>query len=384
MGDDMKKKWEVKKWEVKKLGEVCSLLAGGDIPKGNFSKTKTTNLQVPVFSNGEKNNGLYGYTSIPRITESSITVSARGTIGFTAKRLEPFFPVVRLIVVTPNDSSSLSLDYLDYCLKTMNFKHSGTSIPQLTVPMIRDYNIPFPPITEQLRIVSILDKAFDAIDKAKQNAEQNLNNAKELFESYLQRVFEERGEGWEETTLGEIGTPRMCKRIFKNETSIDGDIPFYKIGTFGKKADAYITKELFEEYKRNYSYPNIGDVLISASGTIGRRVAFDGEPAYFQDSNIVWIDNDETKVLNTFLYCFYGYCKWETTSGATIKRLYNSNLKQIKISYPISQKLQQSVVQETDNFYSHTQSLESIYQQKLDDLEELKKSILEKAFSGEL
>src|SRR5690554_6249886 len=162
---------------------------------------------------------------------------------------------------------------------------------------IENIEIPLPPLPEQQRIVAILDETFSAIDKAKANAEQNLKNAKELFESYLQGVFEKKGDGWEEKTIGEIGSPKMCKRIFKKETTSDGDIPFYKIGTFGKEPDAFISKELYSEYREKYSFPDIGAVLISASGTIGRRVRYNGEPAYFQDSNIVWIDNDESQVL---------------------------------------------------------------------------------------
>ncbi len=100
--------------------------------------------------------------------------------------------------------------------------------------------------------------------------------------------------GVEYKRLGDIGSICMCKRIMKNQTSVDGDVPFYKIGTFGGKANAYISMELFDEYKKKYSYPKIGDILISAAGTIGRTVIFDGEPSYFQDSNIVWIDKFET------------------------------------------------------------------------------------------
>ena len=107
-------------------------------------------------------------------------------------------------------------------------------------------------------------------------------------------------EEFKKIKIGDIGEPCMCKRIMKNETNMSIGIPFYKIGTFGQKADAYISKDLFNEYKKKYSYPKKGDVLISASGTIGRTVVFNGESAYFQDSNIVWIDNDETKVLNIY------------------------------------------------------------------------------------
>lgn len=371
-------------WEIKKLVEVCELSAGGDVPKDDFSETKTEEHQVPIYANGEKNFGLYGYTSLAKITKPSITVSARGTIGFSVKRLESFYPVVRLIVLTPKNLNDLDLSYLDYSLKTIDFKHSGTSIPQLTVPMIQDYKIPLPPLPEQQRIVAILDKAFAAIDKAKANAQQNLNNAKELFESYLQSIFANKGVDWEEKTIGEIGSPKMCKRIFKEQTTAVGDIPFYKIGTFGKEPDAFISKEIYDEFRAKYSFPKKGDVLISASGTIGRRVRYDGEPAYFQDSNIVWIENDEKQVSNDFLYEFYGACNWSSTKGATISRLYNDNLKSIKITFPKSNTEQQTIVRKLDSLRAEIQKLESIYQKKIEDLEELKKSIIQKAFCGQL
>lgn len=115
--------------------------------------------------------------------------------------------------------------------------------------------------------------------------------------------------------LGEVGEVRMCKRILKHQTTEIGDIPFYKIGTFGKEANAYISQELFNEYKSKYSYPKIGEILISASGTIGRTVIFDGQDAYFQDSNIVWIENNQSTVLNKYLFHFYKIAKWHTAEG---------------------------------------------------------------------
>jgi type I restriction enzyme S subunit len=243
--------------------------------------------------------------------------------------------------------------------------------------------VPFPPLPEQKRIVAILDEAFATIARAKANAEQNLKNAKEFFESYLQGVFENKGEGWEEKTLGDIGKPSMCKRILKHQTSSTGDIPFYKIGTFGKMPDAFISKEIYIEFRTKYSFPKKGDILISASGTIGRRVRYDGEPAFFQDSNIVWIDNDEKQVLNDYLYVFYEFCNWQPSKGATISRLYNSNLTSVKISFPNSLEDQKKILKKINALSTETKKLEAIYQQKLRDLEELKKSVLQKAFAGE-
>ncbi|GAA9657022.1 restriction endonuclease subunit S [Helicobacter pylori] len=119
----------------------------------------------------------------------------------------------------------------------------------------------------------------------------------------------------------------------KHQTTRYGEIPFYKIGTFGNTADAFISKKLFLEYKTKYSFPKKGDILISASGTIGRAVIYDGKPAYFQDSNIVWIDNDETLVKNDFLFYAYSNVKWNT-KHTTILRLYNDNFRNTLIPLP--------------------------------------------------
>ncbi|WQZ81813.1 restriction endonuclease subunit S [Helicobacter pylori] len=138
---------------------------------------------------------------------------------------------------------------------------------------------------------------------------------------------------WQRVRLGDIGKPCMCKRVMKHQTTRYGEIPFYKIGTFGNTADAFISKKLFLEYKTKYSFPKKGDILISASGTIGRAVIYDGKPAYFQDSNIVWIDNDETLVKNDFLFYAYSNIKWNT-EHTTILRLYNDNFRNTLIPLP--------------------------------------------------
>ncbi len=138
---------------------------------------------------------------------------------------------------------------------------------------------------------------------------------------------------WQKVRLGDIGKPCMCKRVMKHQTTRYGEIPFYKIGTFGNTADAFISKKLFLEYKTKYSFPKKGDILISASGTIGRAVIYDGKPAYFQDSNIVWIDNDETLVKNDFLFYAYSNVKWNT-EHTTILRLYNDNFRNTLIPLP--------------------------------------------------
>ena len=155
--------------------------------------------------------------------------------------------------------------------------------------------------------------------------------------------------GYVEVRLGDIGKVSMCRRILKSETNSIGGIPFFKIGTFGKKEDAYISIEKFYEYKEKYPYPKKGMILISTSGTIGRTVVFDGKSAYYQDSNIVWIDNDEERVLNKYLYYFYQTNPWKIDIGGTIERLYNENIEKTSVSLPPLEE-QQRIVDILDRF----------------------------------
>ncbi|HFR3412028.1 TPA: restriction endonuclease subunit S, partial [Streptococcus suis] len=134
-----------------------------------------------------------------------------------------------------------------------------------------------------------------------------------------------------EVKLGDIGKISMCKRILKSQTNEVSGIPFYKISTFGGIADVFIDEAIFHEYKEKYSYPKKGDILISAAGTVGKTVIYTGEDAYFQDSNIVWIDNNEKFVTNQYLYYFYQTNPFVSTNGSTIKRLYNDNIRETKI-----------------------------------------------------
>lgn len=145
--------------------------------------------------------------------------------------------------------------------------------------------------------------------------------------------FNKFKEKWQLKVLGDLGSVAMNKRIFREETSEVGEIPFYKIGTFGSEPDSFITREKFEEYKSKYPYPEIGDILISASGSIGRTVEYKGEEAYFQDSNIVWLKHDE-QLDNSFLKQFYSIVKWQGIEGTTIKRLYNKNILETPIALP--------------------------------------------------
>ena len=184
-------------------------------------------------------------------------------------------------------------------------------------------------------------------------------------------------DAWEQRKLGEIGSVSMCRRIFKEQTSESGDIPFYKIGTFGGQADAFISKELFEEYKEKYPYPQKGDILISASGSIGRTVEFTGKSEYFQDSNIVWLNHGDG-LCNSFLKYFYEIVKWAGIEGSTIKRLYNDNILNTAIRLPSVEEQEQ-----IGAFFRHLDLLITLHQCKYSRLCNIKKSMLEKMFPKE-
>ncbi|SOD14330.1 restriction endonuclease subunit S [Pedobacter xixiisoli] len=392
-----------KGWEIRKLEEICELSAGGDVPKDNFSETQTEKYQIPIYANGEKNNGLYGYTNTAKVLKPSITVSARGTIGFAVKRIKPFFPIVRLIVVTPNDLKELSLDYLDYALRKIDFKHSGSSIPQLTVPMIRDYEIPLPEIAEQKLIVSILDEAFAVIAKAKANAEKNLKNAKELFESYLQGVFENRGEGWEEFTVKEcIESNIIYKPLDGNHGEIhptkadfvDSGIPFImsrdmKNGGIDEIGCNFITEKQAKSLRTGFA--KNGDVLLSHKGTIGTVSVLSTTRDFIvltPQITFYRIKNKE-KLIKEFLYYYFLNPSFQKDMNSVAQggstRAYIGITKQLELKIIIAPFKQQiNIVNKLDAIRFETKKLEAVYQKKITDLEELKKSILQKAFAGEL
>ena len=181
-------------------------------------------------------------------------------------------------------------------------------------------------------------------------------------------------DDWEQRKLGNLATVEMNKRIFKEQTTTKGDIPFYKIGTFGSDADSFISRELFEEYKNKYPYPNIGDTLISASGSIGRTVVYNGEDAYYQDSNIVWL-NHNGQIDNSFLLQFYNQVKWAGLEGSTIKRLYNKNILETNIALP---KIEEQRL--IGKFFKLVDSSITLYQRKLDKMKLNKRVLLQKLF----
>ena len=254
----------------------------------------------------------------------------------------------------------------------------NSSVTSIRRKMLDDYPVPVPSVEIQNRIINVLDNFESICSDLNIGLPAEIEARKKQYEFYRDALltFAETGSiiaqtdrqtdrqtddynslirlcqyvfGYVRIELGDIGKVSMCKRIMKAETSTNGEVPFFKIGTFGGEPNAYISKETYEKYKSMYSYPNKGDVLISAAGTIGRTVIYDGEPAYYQDSNIVWIANDERIVLNKYLFYCYQLQPWVVSTGGTIARLYNDNISKAKIYVPSIEK-QLQIIETLDRF----------------------------------
>ena len=386
-------------WEIKKLKNICLKITDGshNPPQG---VEYSDNIML---SSKNVMNDFIHYENPRYLSEcdfeqenkrtnvatNDVLLTIVGTIGRVAvvPEIRKNFTLQRSVAVLKIDKKEITSRFLMFSLQNildyLTSESRGVAQKGIYLKQLRELEILLPPLQEQKQIVAILDQAFEAIDQAKANIQKNIENAKELFQSKLNDIFSQKGDGWEEKSLGELGKVSMCKRILKNQTTSDGEVPFYKIGTFGKVANAFISYEIYNDFVKKYSFPKKGDILISASGTIGRRVIYDGLPGYFQDSNIVWINNSEDLVTNEYLYHFYGVCEFNPSKGATISRLYNDDLRKIRISYP-SISEQKIIVPQMEQLNAQTIQIIFHYTQKIANLEELKKSILQKAFAGEL
>ena len=336
--------------EYVKLGEVASIKNGRD-------HKKYEDGDVPVYGSG----GVMRHIETFIYNKPSVLLPRKGSLGNVLFVDEPFWTVDTMFW-TVIDRRRVNEKFLFYYLKNYHIEKlsltNGGAVPSLTQSQLNDILIPLPPLEIQSRIVEVLDKMTTLTAEL----EAELEARKQQYEYYRNKLlsFNEIGEANRQVTwkkISEIGQICMCKRIMKDQTHKQGEIPFYKIGTFGGTADAYISRELFEDYRARFKFPKKGDLLISAAGTIGKTVVFDGKDSYFQDSNIVWVDNDETIVTNRYLYHIYKIINWKT-DGGTIRRLYNDNLRNTIIPVPSMQE-QQRIVSILDRFEALTTDLQS-------------------------
>ena len=342
--------------ELKTLGDV------GEFVRGNgMQKSDLTDHGAPAIHYGQVHThyGVWAETT-KSFTDPALAAKlrrARPGDLVIATTSEDDAAVAKATAWLGQDEAAVSGDayiyrhtldprYVSYFFQSERFQEqkarhiTGTKVRRVSGDVLAKIRIPVPPLEVQREIVRVLDQ-FTQL-------EAELEARRCQYDYYFRRLLSFAPGEAEELALGDIGRVSMCKRIFKHETSDAGEVPFFKIGTFGGEPDAYISRELFDSYRAKYSFPKPGDVLISAAGTIGRTVTYNGEAAYFQDSNIVWLDHDESIVSNAYLNHWYRVVLW-ATDGGTIKRLYNANLLRAKILVP-PRAVQARVVEALDKF----------------------------------
>ena len=387
----------MKNWEVKKLGDVCSFFNGQAHEKviDENGKYKLINSKF-VSSEGEKfkrtNNALS-----PLFINDIVMVMSDVPNG---KTLAKCYVVDKDDTYTLNQricvirSKSFDTRFLYYQLNRNKYLlsfNNGENQSNLRKDDILNCELFVPSLPEQQCIVAMLDEAFAAIAKAKANAEQNLKNAKELFESYLQGVFENNGNDWEEKTLKEVcekitdGTHQTPKYfdegvIFLSSRNVtSGKINWDNIKYIDEK-------QHLEMHKR--VAPRVGDILLAKNGTTGvaamvdRDLVFD---IYVSLAHIRVLDEVTPEFMLYFINSPIAKKQFnKRLKGAGVPNLHLEEIREVEISFPKSKKEQNKLVEKLNNFSIETKKLEAIYNQKINDLEELKKSVLQKAFSGEL
>lgn len=302
-----------------------------------------------------------------------------------------------------NPSEKIDSKYLFYCLSSETYKDyisnltDGVNINNLKATDLKSFQIPLPPLPEQQRIVSILDEAFAAIDKAKANAEQNLQNAKELFENYLQGVFENNSDGWIEKKLGEvcnIGDGNYSSKYPKASEFVQSGVPFLtatnlKNGTVIPDGIRFISKEQHLTLTKGHIIQGDLVIVVRGSSTGNNSIVPKAYAGSNLNSQLAFLRvKDKTYLDSDYLFAVFnspGVMKKikAEISGAAQPQLPNNKLLDVSINIP-SLEVQQTIVRQLDALRAETQKLEAVYQKKIDDLEELKKSILQKAFAGEL
>ncbi|MGK4257092.1 restriction endonuclease subunit S [Parabacteroides johnsonii] len=386
-------------WKIVSLGEVCDVVGGGtpDTKEDSYWNGDILWLTPSEVGNRFISDSCRKIT-LSGLKNSSAKLLPAGSIVLTTRATLGEMSILVTEASTNQGFQSLvpklgtNKDYIYYLqpiIKEQCLKFSkGSTFLEVSSTSVKNFKIPFTSNKEQEKVADCLGSMDDLIS----SVADKIETLKEYKKGLMQQLFPAEGKTipairfpefqnareWKQIKLRDVGEPLMCKRILKEQTTNEavGNIPFYKIGTFGGNPDAYISKDILEDYKRKYSYPNKGDILISAAGTIGRLVVFDGKPAYFQDSNIVWIGNSETKILNAFLYRVYQTLKWQTSDGGIVSRLYNSDLKNMTIIFPENKIEQQKIA---DCLLS-VDELISTEIAKLDQLKAHKKGLMQQLF----
>lgn len=395
-----------KKWKIAALGDVCQVIGGGTPSKncqeyyiGNIPWATVRDMQSDVISETEckitKEAVKNSSTNI--IPGGNVVIATRvglGKVCLLEKDTAINQDLRGLIPVKPN---SLSTRFLFLWLKSIAHKiideGTGATVQGVKLPFVKSLQIPLPPLPEQRRIVGILNEAFDAIAKAKANAEKNLQNARELFESHLNEVFTKRGEGWVEKRLGDIAesisTGPFGTMLHKSDYVDDG-IPLVNPMNIIESKIIPSSKMMVNETTRNrllvYTLKR-GDVVIARRGELGRcAVVTEREEGWLCGTGSFFVRLKETMSGEYFVTLFSSKPVRErleeSSVGTTMSNLNHGILNELILPLP-PLKEQHKIMSTVHKLLFETQHLESIYKRKLTALEELKKSLLHQAFNGE-
>ncbi len=388
-----------KGWEMKKLGEVCTVIAGQS-PEGIYYNSEGNGLP---FYQGKKEFRLK-YIGEPTCWTSKITKEAEandilmsvrapvGPVNFATQKV----CIGRGLAAIRAGKKIDNVYLFNYLLKHENeiIGNEGAVFNSINKSQIESIEIPLPPLEEQQRIVAILDEAFEAIEKAKANAEQNLKNTKELFDSYLQAIFENKGKDWGKKTLQEVVDDRctLSYGIVQPGADFPNGLPVVRPTDLSSKyiylkGLKLIDPKFSESYKRTTLVGNelllcvrgnTGVISIATKELYGANVTRGIVPICF-NSKILNFDFGYYQFISSFIIKQIK----SKTYGTALMQINIGDLRKILILIP-SLSEQKSIVQKLDALSSETKKLEAFYRKKLEDLEELKKSILQKAFSGQL
>jgi len=393
-------------WEIKKLGDVCEFYNGKAHEKSidENGKYKVVNSKF-VSSNGTKAKRTQT-AQFPLFKDDIVMVMSDVPNG---KTLAKCFLIDKDNTYSLNQrvcafrTTNFDKRFLFYQLNRNQYflnYNNGENQSNLRKGDILDCPLFVPSIKEQQQIVAILDKAFTVIDKAKTNAQQNLLNAKELFESYLQNVFENKGDDWVEKTLGEV-VDFFNGFAFKSKDAIEySNTQVIRMGNLYKNRLNLDRKSVFypEEFSRYFKKYLLkeNDLIISLTGTTGKedygytvKIPKTERKLLLNQRIAKFIIKDESIILRDLLFRFllsrtFLDELYKTANGTRQANLSTETMKGLSISFPKSIKEQQQIVKKLNSLSAETKKLEIIYQQKINDLEELKKSVLQKAFYGEL
>lgn len=395
-----------KGWRTEKLSSVCEKITDGTHKTPKYFDTGVLFLSSRNVTTGEIDWGDVKYIDEAQHTEMQRRVSPRlndillaknGTTGVAAlvDRDVQFDIYVSLALLRPKEviHPKFLLHFINSPLAKEQFtkRLKGIGVPNLHLEEIREVELSFPESrAEQQRIVSILDEAFDGLATAKANAEKNLQNARALFESHLQSVFTQRGDGWVESTIGEHirfidyrgKTPEKTASGLRLITAKN-----VKMGYLQEKPMEFVAPKSYDAWMTR-GIPRIGDVLFTTEAPLANVAQLDTDEKVVFAQRIIIMQPD-AQLDSTFLkYLLLSQPVQQRIrtkgTGATVQGIKASLLRTIEISFPSSLALQRKIVSKLDSLREETQRLESIYQQKLAALDELKKSLLHQAFNGEL